>query len=39
MTLPDGTSIEGVSDEKGRTSLASGKEMGDIEVTIFPEEV
>lgn len=38
MTLPDGTSIEGVSDERGRTSLATGKELGDIEVTIFPEE-
>ena len=38
MILPDGTNIEGVSDEKGRTSLATGKEIGDIQVTIFPEE-
>lgn len=38
MTLPDGASIEGVSDERGRTTLATGKELGDIEVTIFPEE-
>lgn len=38
MTLPDGSTVEGVSDENGRTSLATGKEIGDIEITIFPED-
>ncbi|MQA42274.1 type VI secretion system tip protein VgrG [Rugamonas sp. FT29W] len=39
LTLPDGSTIDGVTDGQGKTSLATGKEMGDIEVTIFPEDV
>ncbi|WP_373989473.1 type VI secretion system Vgr family protein [Duganella sp. BuS-21] len=38
LDLPDGSSVEGVTDAEGRTSLATGKEIGDIEVTIFPED-
>ncbi|NGZ87638.1 type VI secretion system Vgr family protein [Duganella aceris] len=38
LSMPDGSSVEGVTDKQGRTSLATGKEMGDIEVTIFPED-
>ncbi len=39
LKLPDGSTIEGVTDGQGRTSLATGKEIGDIEVTIFPEDL
>ncbi|TFW22814.1 type VI secretion system tip protein VgrG [Duganella callida] len=38
MILPDGSIIEGVTNQKGQTELATGKEIGDIEVTIFPED-
>ncbi|KQV89815.1 hypothetical protein ASD15_24175 [Massilia sp. Root351] len=38
LTLPDGSSIEGVTDEHGRTELANSDELGDIEVVIHPED-
>jgi type VI secretion system secreted protein VgrG len=38
LTLPDGSCVNGITDEQGRTSLVTGKEMGDVEVTIFPDD-
>ncbi|MQA23232.1 type VI secretion system tip protein VgrG [Rugamonas sp. FT103W] len=38
LDLPDGSTMDGVTDGQGRTNLATGKEMGDVKVTIFPED-
>jgi type VI secretion system secreted protein VgrG len=37
LTLEDGTVIRGVTDELGRTSLATSKSYGKIDICIFPE--
>jgi type VI secretion system secreted protein VgrG len=38
LHLPDGSSIDGVTDELGRTDLATSDEMGNIEIVIHPED-
>ncbi|MES2160820.1 MAG: type VI secretion system Vgr family protein [Pseudomonadota bacterium] len=38
LTMPDGRIIEGVTDDQGRTQLATAQEFGDIEVLIYPED-
>jgi hypothetical protein len=35
----DGTSIEGVTDDEGRTSILQSYAMGDIEFRLLPDEV
>jgi hypothetical protein len=34
----DGTTIEGVTDEEGRTSILQSYALGDIEFRLLPEE-
>ena len=38
LTMPDGRNLEGITDDQGRTQLATAQEFGDIEVLIYPEE-
>ncbi|WP_228893251.1 type VI secretion system Vgr family protein [Pseudoduganella aquatica] len=38
LTLADGSSIDGVTDELGRTELVNSDDLGDIEVIIHPED-
>ncbi|MES2165305.1 MAG: type VI secretion system Vgr family protein [Pseudomonadota bacterium] len=38
LTMPDGRIIEGLTDDQGRTQLATAQEFGDIEVLIYPED-
>jgi len=38
MDLPNGRSIAGITDEQGRTELATSDAIGEIRVSIFPEE-
>ncbi|MYN06172.1 type VI secretion system tip protein VgrG [Massilia sp. FT127W] len=38
LTLADGSSVDGVTDEQGRTELVNSDDLGDIEVIIHPED-
>ena len=38
LTLPDGSTIEGTTDDQGRTELATSKEFGDIQILIYPAD-
>lgn len=38
IILPDGSRVEGTTDEQGRTKLITAKEMGELDIEIFPEE-
>ena len=38
LTLPDGSALQGTTDDQGRTELANSKELGDIQVLIYPAD-
>jgi type VI secretion system secreted protein VgrG len=38
LTLPDGSNVDGTTDEQGATSLAAGNEIGKIEILVYPED-
>jgi type VI secretion system secreted protein VgrG len=38
LELPDGRVIEGTSDDEGRTELVKSDEIGEMKVTIFPDD-
>jgi type VI secretion system secreted protein VgrG len=38
LTLPDGSTVEGTTDDQGRTDLATSDEFGDIQILIYPAD-
>ncbi|TWI60628.1 type VI secretion system secreted protein VgrG [Pseudoduganella lurida] len=38
LELSDGTSVDGVTDDEGRTELVSGDEIGDISIIVYPDD-
>ncbi|QGZ40144.1 type VI secretion system secreted protein VgrG [Pseudoduganella flava] len=38
LDLPDGSSVEGVTDNEGRTELVTSDAIGDVDITIYPAD-
>jgi len=38
LELPDGRTIEGISDSEGRTELVTSDQIGELQITVFPSD-